>query len=92
MDLSFLREKVEAQLACYEHPLFEFSCRESKEGIDLMIGMKIPGLYDGIYSLELKERDIMDTQFAWAFQRLLYNCLHDYVVEMFEKTPQSRSV
>ena len=29
-------------------------------------------------------------QFEWSFQRQLYDCLHDYLVEMFIRTPQDR--
>ena len=36
------------------------------------------------------ERDIDHPQFAWTFQRYLYDCMHDYLVEMFLVTPQSR--
>ena len=36
------------------------------------------------------ERDIEHPQFAWTFQRYLYDCMHDYLVEMFLRTPQNR--
>ena len=29
-------------------------------------------------------------QFPWTFQRYLYDCMHDYLVEMFLRTPQNR--
>jgi len=35
----------------------------------------------------LHERDIQNTQFRWTFQKLLYDCLTDYVVELFTKNP-----
>jgi hypothetical protein len=35
------------------------------------------------------ERDIEHSQFPWTFQRYLYDCMHDYLVEMFLHTPQS---
>jgi hypothetical protein len=35
-------------------------------------------------------RDLEHPQFAWTFQRYLYDCMHDYLVEMFVRTPQSR--
>lgn len=82
--------KVEKQLARYRHPLFDFSCAKRGEGIELQIKLKPSEIYSNPYKIVLTERDIEDPQFEWAFQRLLYNCLHDYVVEMFEDTPQSR--
>ncbi len=84
-------EKVSQELKRYSHPLFQFSCSGTGGGVELTIGMKIKGLYDHVYSILLTDRDINAPQFPWSFQRLLFNCLHDYVVEMFEKTPQSRS-
>ena len=33
---------------------------------------------------------VESSQFAWSFQRYLYDCLHDYMVELFSRTPQSR--
>ena len=38
----------------------------------------------------LHPRDLDDPQFEWAFQRQLFDCLHDYLVEMFIRTPQHR--
>lgn len=88
---NLLLDKVNVELARYAHPLFEFTCQEADRGVELTIGLKIRGIYDQSYSIRLTERDITEPQFRWSFQRLLYNCLHDYVVEMFEKTPQSKS-
>ena len=42
------------------------------------------------YVFELHPRDLDDKQFEWAFQRQLFDCLHDYLVEMFIRTPQQR--
>jgi len=39
----------------------------------------------------LYEREIENPQFPWTFQKLLYDCLHDFVVEMFERNPQIRT-
>jgi hypothetical protein len=54
--------------------------------------------------IELKNRDLgLHTYYApftarhrtlpvpWTLQRYLYDCLHDYLVEMFIRTPQSRN-
>ena len=42
------------------------------------------------YVAPIHPRDIEHPQFPWTFQRYLYDCLHDYVVELFLHTPQSR--
>ena len=34
--------------------------------------------------------DIENAQFPWTFQKYVYDCLHDYVVEMFTRSPQDR--
>jgi hypothetical protein len=33
---------------------------------------------------------LADPQFEWTFQRHLYDCLHDYFIEMFTRTPQMK--
>ena len=38
------------------------------------------------YLFLLQPREIENTQFPWTFQRQLYDCLHDYVIEMFTST------
>jgi hypothetical protein len=38
----------------------------------------------------LQAREIEHPQFPWSFQRQLYDCLHDYVIEMFVRNPQRR--
>ena len=83
-------ETVLAETARYEHPLFEFSAREREGAIELIIQPKdrSPGLQT--YYAPLHARDILHPQFPWTFQRYLYDCLHDYVVEMFARTPQLR--
>jgi hypothetical protein len=42
------------------------------------------------YYAPIHARDLDHPQFAWTFQRYLYDCMHDYLVEMFIHTPQSR--
>ena len=44
------------------------------------------------YYFELHPRDLDHPQFEWTFQRQLYDCLHDYLVEMFVRTPQSKEI
>lgn len=83
-------EKVRAELARYEHPLFTFDAREAGEGVEVLIEFRSaePAVHTYVYCLQ--PRDIEQAQFAWNFQRQLYDCLHDYVVEMFTRNPQCR--
>ena len=83
-------EKVQAELTRYDHALTRFSAREHNGGVELVIEMKDPGLGVHTYYAPLHERDIANAQFPWTLQRYLYDCLHDYLVEMFIRTPQSR--
>jgi hypothetical protein len=86
-------EKVAKELDRYEHPLVDFSARETEAGtIELVISLKfdLPGVHT--YYAPLHPRDIEQSQFPWNFQRYLYDCLHDYLVELFTRTPQSRDV
>ena len=80
-------EKVQRQLSRYEHPLFEFQARPIQNGIEVIITLKLEGVYDEPYRLCLKPREIEARGFQWDFQRQLYNCLHDYLVEMFTRSP-----
>jgi hypothetical protein len=43
------------------------------------------------YYFDLHPRDLDHPQFEWTFQRQLYDCLHDYIIEMFTRTPQNRA-
>ncbi|HTQ85402.1 MAG TPA: hypothetical protein VMI93_04265 [Candidatus Solibacter sp.] len=83
-------EKVRAELARYEHPLFSFGAREAGEAVEVLIEFRAsePAVHTYIYPLHA--RDIEQAQFPWTFQRQLYDCLHDYVVEMFTRNPQCR--
>jgi len=83
--------KVERELARYEHALMEFSARERNGAIELVIELKDRSLGLHTYYAPLHPRDIDHPQFPWTLQRYLYDCLHDYVVEMFIRTPQSRN-
>ena len=82
-------EIVEAELAKYEHPFFDFSASETERGVELCIRSKIPGVLSPEYRLTFAERDLQSSQFPWTFQRLLYDCLTDYVVELFTKSPMT---
>jgi hypothetical protein len=83
-------EKVRAEIARYEHALLRFSARERSGAIELVIELKDNGLRLHTYYAPLHPRDIDNPQFPWTFQRYLYDCMHDYLVEMFIRTPQSR--
>jgi hypothetical protein len=83
-------EKVRAELTRYEHALMQFSAREKNGAIELVIELKNPGLGLHTYYAPIHPRDIEHAQFPWTLQRYLYDCLHDYLVEMFIRTPQSR--
>jgi hypothetical protein len=80
-------EKVQAEIARYDHALLDFSAREQKGAIELVIQLKNRELHT--YFAPIHPRDIEHPQFPWTFQRYLYDCMHDYLVEMFVHTPQS---
>jgi hypothetical protein len=89
MDNSVLLEKVERELARYEHLLVRFSVRESPSwGMELVIELRQPLEGAHVYASPLHPRDVEHPQFPWTFQKYLYDCLHDYLVEMFTRNPQ----
>jgi hypothetical protein len=79
--------RVEQELAKYEHPFFDFSAREKGDAVELIIQSKVPDVLSPEYRITLNERDVQSSQFQWTFQKLLYDCLTDYVVELFTKNP-----
>jgi hypothetical protein len=83
-------EKVQAEIDRYEHALLRFSAREHAGSIDLVIELRDNALGLHTYYAPIHARDIEHPQFPWTFQRYLYDCMHDYLVEMFLHTPQSR--
>jgi hypothetical protein len=83
-------EMVERELTRYEHALVRFSARERNGEIELVIQLKAPPEGMHTYYAPLHARDIEHPQFSWTLQRYLYDCLHDYLVEMFVRTPQIR--
>lgn len=84
-------ERVLDQLRLYEHPLLTFAAQEKGDGVEITIDFKNPSEPVHTYRFELHPRDLDHPQFEWSFQRQLYDCLHDYLIEMFTRTPQSRS-
>ncbi len=84
-------DRVLKELNKYEHPLLKFDAREKADGVEVIISFKDPNTPVHTYYFELHPRDLNHPQFEWTFQRQLYDCLHDYFVEMFTRTPQSRN-
>jgi hypothetical protein len=85
-DLSNL-EKIQAELKRYDHPLFDFAASEDPKGIRVTISVKVEDVLDP-YSFIIPPRDFQDPRYGWRFQNLLYNYLHDYMIETFMRTPQ----
>jgi hypothetical protein len=83
-----LLEKVKKELVRYEHPLFDFDARAASGGIQVEIRFKPAEVEVHNYYFLLQPREIEHSQFPWSFQRQLYDCLHDYVIEMFVNNPQ----
>ena len=81
-------DRVLRQLQLYEHPLLDFSARSKGEGVEVIIQFKNPPVPVHTYYFDLHVRDLDHGQFEWTFQRQLYDCLHDYLIEMFIRTPQ----
>ncbi len=83
-------QRVREQLRLYEHPLLEFEARQKHDAVEVVIRFKDPPVPVHTYQFELHVRDLDHPQFEWHFQRQLYDCLHDYLIEMFTHTPQTK--
>jgi hypothetical protein len=83
-------QRVLDQLDWYEHPLLHFGAREKGDGVEVVIDFKNPAVPVHTYTFELHPRDLDHPQFEWTFQRQLFDCLHDYLIEMFVRTPQNK--
>ena len=88
--VSELVEKVRRELARYDHPLFAFDARPAADGVEVEIRFKPPEVAPHTYLLRLQPREIEHAQFPWTFQKQLYDCLHDYIIEMFTSNPQRK--
>ena len=86
--MSEMLEIVRAELARYEHPLFEFDARPAPGGVEILIRFRPPEPQVHVYSYMMHAREIENRQFPWTFQKQLYDCLHDFVIEMFTNNPQ----
>ena len=85
-------ERVRNQLRLYEHPLLDFSAQAKGEAVEILIQFRNPPVPVHTYIFEMHPRDLDHPQFEWTFQRQLYDCLHDYMIEMFVRTPQDRAL
>ena len=83
-------EKVGAELSKYEHPLFQFEARDVGNDIEISIRFKTATEGVHIYQFVLRSSEVDHRQFPWIFQKQLYDCLHDYVIEMFSRNPQMK--
>lgn len=83
-------EKVLQQLDRYEHPLFNWTATADDRGVEVKVTVKSSEMELDPYIFHLTERDIYAKSFQWDFQRLLYNYLHDYLVDLFTKSPHIR--
>ena len=83
--------KVLDHLRLYDHPLLSFSARETNGAIEVLINLKHAAVAAHTYVFPIHPRDLDSPQFAWQLQRQLYDALHDYFIEMFTRTPQSRA-
>ena len=83
-------DRVREELRRYDHLLLAFTAEDAGNGVELIISLKEPRAGVHTYRAPEHERDIAHSQFPWNFQRYLYDCMHDYLVELFERTPQMR--
>ena len=83
-------EKIRAELKRYEHPLFDFEAEDAEGGVAVTVSLK-PEIAAEVhqYRFLISDRELAAQKFAWDFQRQLFNYLHDYLVEMFTRTPQT---
>jgi hypothetical protein len=83
-------ERVRELLSRFEHPLLEFTARESGDSVQLIINAKTVAVPVHTQYFDLHPRDLDHPNFAWTFERQLYDCLHDYFIEMFIRAPHTR--
>jgi hypothetical protein len=83
-------ERVLQELRQYEHPLVEFTARAKDDGVEVILRPRFSDPPVHTYYFELHPRDLNDPQLEWTLQRQIFDGLHDYLVEMFIRTPQHR--
>lgn len=88
---NYLVERVERELGRYEHPLFRFSTQASGSRVTLAIDLRESLGIQYPCEFTLHDREIENPQFPRTFQKLPYDRLDDFIVEMFERNPQMRT-
>jgi hypothetical protein len=83
-------ERVRELLSRYEHPLVDFSARENGGGVQLVMNFKNITVPVHTYYFDIHPRDLEHSQFAWTLERQIYDCLHDYLIEMFTRAPHTK--
>jgi len=82
-------ERIREELRRYEHPLFDFQAEAAAGGVAVTVSVKSElSVSVHQYHFFVSDREMATQKFAWDFQRQLFNYLHDYLVEMFTRTPQ----
>src|SRR5207245_3754389 len=59
-------------------------CSSDLDGVEVETRFKPPEVEVHTYLFLLRPREIEHQQFPWTFQKQLYDCLHDYIIEMFK--------
>jgi hypothetical protein len=82
-------EKVQAELNRYRHPLVLFQAQDAKQegSVEVFIQARDPSIGAHTYTIHLAPRDLENPRFPWAFQKILYDSLHDFLIEMFIDRP-----
>ena len=73
----------------YDAAVFDFEARQKGDDVEMVIRSKIDNVLSPEYKISLNERDLQSSQFRWTFQKLIYDCLTDYIVELFTKSPMT---
>jgi hypothetical protein len=81
-------QRVWRELARYEHPLFAWEAVPAGENVEIHIRFRVSAALSDGYTFQLRPRELENRQFPWLFQKQLYDCLHDYVIELFSRNPQ----
>ncbi len=84
-------DAVRSALARYEHPLFEFAPEPAGDEVHVHIRYRFNEPQIHTYVMKLKAREIEHSQFAWTFQKQLYDSIYDFVIEMFSNNPQRQN-
>jgi hypothetical protein len=83
-------QRVRDLLAKFEHPLVNFAAQEHGDEVQVIMNFKNITVPVHTYSFDIHPRDLEHPNFAWTFERQIYDGLHDYVIEMFIRAPHTR--